>query len=535
MNNKKTFMNNKKMKTVLLLAALMTGGTSAWADPVDLTARTANGELFYTSHASGLTYGGTVDVKVGSASEYGWLMNNNIDKRSVGCTLTSSLVEGDEIVVDFYADNAGYTDIFKLYTSNTEGSGAVATMTMASKPTKGEVNTVSYTIPSGNSLIGKTTFYVGKGVQNQYVQKVVIKRSGADDLRPNTLSDNQTWSFDSFNDVTTSENLVNDDLYYFSGAKLETVSDKTALLLTKSNTIKFVVPAGTGKVEAMFLSSKGADRSLKYKIGTNDAVAAGTTASTTGITMTFGYNVTKETEITLFSDNNARAYAYSISVTLSQETLTMNANGYATYSCVNDINVDDITTTLGTVTAYRAATCGDGKVTLEPVTGKVPAGTGLVLKATAGAILTIPYTTGASELDETNLLKAVKQSGSVTSSAGPDGTATSGTNYVLSVQSEKVVFAPIGATAADIKAGQAFLNAPAAGAGARALSLSFGDDEATAVSSVAVSQQPTGIYDLQGRRVTDIHNGLGSDRLACPRSPYRKGLYIKDGKKVMVK
>ena len=482
-------MKKTTIKQILFIFALLMGTMNAWADLVDLTARTPNGELYYTSHTSGLTYGGSVSAHVGSSSENGWYMNNNIGSRSVECALNSALAEGDIISVEFYAEGQSYTDIFKLYTTNQDSPTAAATIGVSSKPTAGQIYTTNdYAIPEGSALIGSTKLFIGKGTQNHYVRKVVITRSGADDLRPNTLAGNKTWTFASFNTTITAADLVNDDLFYYSGATIENSSytgNTTALQLKTSNAVMFVVPAGTGKVEVQFLSGNGYNRSLKYQIGSNSALTAGTTSSK-GITMSFGYNVTKETQIKLMSDNDNRTYVYSVSVKLNQETISLNATyGYATYSCVNDINIDAITASTGTVTVYKATSSDASKVTLESVTGKVPAGTGLVLKGTPGATITIPYTTGASALEGSNLLKAVNQSGSLTSSADPSGTATTGTNYVLSVQSGNVVFASISTDAATMKAGQAYLNVPA---GARTLSISF-EDETTGIRTIDNGKQ----------------------------------------------
>lgn len=499
----------------LLISALFLGANSAWGETVDLTARTPNGELYYTSHSSGLTYGGSVTPHVGSTSEDGWYMNNNITSRSVECTLNSALAVGDIISVEFYAEGQSNTDIFNLYTKN-DGSASEATIGVSSNPTKGQIYTTNdYAIPEGSGLIGSSKLFIGKGAQNHYVRKVIVRRTDADDLRPNTLSSNKTWTFTNFNSITTAADLVNNDLLYYSGTCLESsnyTGYTTALQLKKSSAVMFVVPAGTGKVEVQFLSGNGYERSLKYQIGSNSATTAGTTTSKEGVTMSFGYNVTKETQIKLLSNNDSRAYAYSVSVNVSgQETITLNATyPYASYSCVNDIDVDNISTTAGDVTVYKASESDGSKVTLEPVTGKVPAGTGLILKGTGGAAVTIPYTTGASALEGTNLLKALNQSGNLTAAEEPDGTATTGTNYVLTVQEGNVVFAPIDATSATMKAGQAYLNVPSVTPAAKSLRVVVDGDEATGVEAPAVAEveEDEVLYNMAGIQVDKNFKGF---------------------------
>ena len=69
-------------------------------------------------------------------------------------------------------------------------------------------------------------------------------------------------------------------------------------------------------------------------------------------------------------------------------------------------------------------------------------------------------------------------------------------------------------------AGKAYLPAAATTSNARALALYF-DGDATAIQTLEVKEEPvrTGIYNLQGQRV---------------KTP-GKGLYIIDGKKVIIK
>lgn len=142
--------------------------------------------------------------------------------------------------------------------------------------------------------------------------------------------------------------------------------------------------------------------------------------------------------------------------------------------------------------------------------------TGLVLKGASGTY-GIPIAASSNtwyDVNSTpkNYLFAID--GSYTQLGKPD----SGTNYVLSVQNEKVVFAPIGDTQAPVSAGQAALWIPGS-AGSRALSITF-DDENTGISNLNVNENLNNeVYDLQGRRVMNT----------------QKGLYIMNGKKVFVR
>ena len=171
---------------------------------------------------------------------------------------------------------------------------------------------------------------------------------------------------------------------------------------------------------------------------------------------------------------------------------------------------------LTTMTAWRATTATNIAITLEQVIGVVPAGTPLILRGTAEAIpvATEPGTS------LTNSLKPVLDADTNKEvAAGTDGT----TNYVLTVQNSKVVFAPIGGTSATVAYGKAYLNATPAYE-ARALSLDFGDGETTGIANVDVNANGNfdanaPIYNMAGQRVGKNY----------------KGIVIVNGKKVIIK
>ena len=495
------------LKTMMLAAVLIGSTVGAWADAI--TARTPNGELCYSEAVSGLTYGATRTLGVSSIdANYGWLFNNNLGARYVTLTLPAggAFVAGDVIEIEAIQSNNGAG--VGIYTS-TSATEAIETFSCDRT-----LKTYSYIVVANDGISEQQSFTVGRSVdKNVYVKSVKVLRSGADDLRPNTLAADKTWTFDSFDVGSASANLVNDDLYYYNAASIEEYSKVAghtkAIKLTNSNTLMFVVPAGTGKVEVQFLSSNGYNRSLKYQVGSNSATTAGITNNTNGVIMTFGYSVTKDTQIKLLSDNSARAYATSISVKLDKETVSFSSYGYASYSCPNAIDLTDVTT----ATAYVATGVADGKVALKKVTGVIPAGTGLILKGTANSSVDIPFASSAEALAETNLLQAVTQAPQTV--AAGDGV----TNYVLTVQNEKVVFAPIGSTSATVKAGQAYLQTTSGGGEARSLAFSF-DDETTGIVTIGDKRTfASGYYNLSGQRI----------------SLPTKGLYIVNGKKVVVK
>ena len=192
-------------------------------------------------------------------------------------------------------------------------------------------------------------------------------------------------------------------------------------------------------------------------------------------------------------------------------TPSISSYGYASFSSTYAIDMAEVPN----ATAWIATSGDSEKVTLEQVTGTIAAGTGLILKSNDGkaAEVNIPLaasgTTYNTESATKNYLFAVSSDYDLTASV-------SGTNYVLSVQGGKVVFAPIEGASAPVRAGQAALWLPSNAA--RALVLSF-DDETTGITAVENRKNNDAAYNFNGQRV------------ALPA----KGLYIVGGKKVIVK
>ena len=196
----------------------------------------------------------------------------------------------------------------------------------------------------------------------------------------------------------------------------------------------------------------------------------------------------------------------SVDVTLVKyPTVKIASSGYSTLSNDNALDFanavadDDEADAL---VAYIIPSNDGVKLTKTEVT-EAPAGTGILLKGTAGVTYTIPVKANATAVG-TNLLKA----GPVTV---PDGNET-----IYLLKSGQFHLASAGTTSA----GKAYLELPAA-VGAPALSID-NDDETTGIGMTTVNGQQTtdGVYyDLSGRRV------------AQPT----KGLYIVNGKKIVIK
>ena len=190
-------------------------------------------------------------------------------------------------------------------------------------------------------------------------------------------------------------------------------------------------------------------------------------------------------------------------------TVTVGSQGVVTFSPVSDV---DFTSVSG-VKAY----IGSGfnrKTSVLTMTRvyDVPAGEGLLLKGASGTYQ-IPYQQSYSIYS--NLLKGVSSETNLSATTGDY------VNYVLGIGSSGTGFYRVPASGTTLAACHAYLQIPAeTAAGSRALTISFDDEnEATAISDVELQDGESAVYDLQGRRVEQ------------PRS----GLYIRNGKKVIIK
>lgn len=197
-------------------------------------------------------------------------------------------------------------------------------------------------------------------------------------------------------------------------------------------------------------------------------------------------------------------------ITLKQKTYTVtptttdNLGNVATFSAGCNVKFDDNTT------AYIATENGDNSVTLSKLNGSVlEANAGAILISTGTAITATP-TSAESTDSRTNLLEG---SGDATKEL------TAGSYYILNKSGNNAVFSPLGSSYTTLAANKAALATKSSGS--NALNIRF--DGTTGIHSAANSLNAANgsrIYNLQGQAVTG--------KLA-------KGVYVKNGKKIIVK
>ncbi len=152
------------------------------------------------------------------------------------------------------------------------------------------------------------------------------------------------------------------------------------------------------------------------------------------------------------------------------------------------------------VTAYTVQAQSAGKATLAPVSGAIPANTGVLLSGTLGETATmVPVTTETVTTVGTNLLEG---------SAGADkdlSAIITGTPLVLGVKDGTTAFYGVLPSDATIAMNKAYLVVPT-GSGEGTIRLSFGDN-LTGIDNVATAAEDAKVVDLSGRRVNKTTKG----------------------------
>lgn len=219
--------------------------------------------------------------------------------------------------------------------------------------------------------------------------------------------------------------------------------------------------------------------------------------------------------------NNVYAVVFKPSgtPTAGASSIVISDTGYATFSSKYSHAVPS------GLTAYVASKYDKNAMTMTmtPISS-IPAGTPVVLKGNAGTY-ELPITEDVTPYSEANNLKPVLADYALAATNGTNGEAKY-TNFVLAKNSEGNVCFMKSTGTRNIAANKAYLQIltsylPADGSEARSISFNFVDNEATGIEDniLNVNNSDATIYDLMGRKVLNP----------------TKGLYINNGKKVIIK
>ena len=198
----------------------------------------------------------------------------------------------------------------------------------------------------------------------------------------------------------------------------------------------------------------------------------------------------------------------------TKEFITLPASSdYATFSCSQDLDFSEVSGLKAYIASGFDKTTGTVLLTRVE---SVPAGTGLLLRGTAGETYKVPYAESASYY--VNMLKPVPTATTIAQTEGDY------TNYFLGKQGDPEVigFYKGKAEGTAVSAQKAYLQLPtSAVAGTKSIGIYF--DDTTGVGEVKASTMaPEGVYDIHGRKIP------AGQKLT-------RGIYIINGKKVSIK
>ena len=294
----------------------------------------------------------------------------------------------------------------------------------------------------------------------------------------------------------------------FVSVSTEDWAERTPAPYTKSNyynlsgTGRYITFKASGASTFQIVIQNGsgsADRKYTVKIGEGEDVDITAAKNSVTSSPVFATGTTGEVTIKIIGTSDGSLYPAAIKF-----NPTVSITPAKTYTTLTSAYALDFTSVSSDLEAYIATAVAGGSVQMTQV-NKVPAGTGLVLKATTPeSAVNVPVFDGTSP-DDVSGNKMVGSATETTAIAANGG-------YIL----KDGVFQP--ALAGTLPAGKAYLNV--AVSSAPVLNLNFGD--ATGIESIAKSQELTAngqYYNLNGQRV------------AQPT----KGLYIVNGKKVIIK
>ncbi len=319
------------------------------------------------------------------------------------------------------------------------------------------------------------------------------------------------WTKKAGKNADLSANTDNtDDNYHYSTVDGNFTYD-TWLSVTRGNKFKYLAGYGFGT------NDKGSGDVVKCDIP--DAVINSIAAYTH--CQNSSYTTVVQDATTTYSNPQSRALKKVIYYEPVEPTSSaiIGATGWTTFASPYALDLSSMTASTGEVKAYYASAVGGSSVTMTTTDAAIQAGEGIMLKGTPTATITIPVA-ASGEAITGNMLVGVTSNTTLTKE-----TANYANFYVLSNNDGTAEFQNLknwldADHSVTINAGKAYLDATGA-TGAR-LSIAF-DDETTGVQELKNSK-------IDGLQTGDCYN-LRGQRVSQPT----KGLYIVNGKKVIMK
>ena len=196
------------------------------------------------------------------------------------------------------------------------------------------------------------------------------------------------------------------------------------------------------------------------------------------------------------------------------EKIEMNAHGIMTYASDNALDFSNVSGLRAHYASNFELTEGHNGVLTMTKAEEVPASEGLMLKGTANETFYVPIIETASPL-ASNLMVGLTTATSV------DPVAGDYTNFILSKQNDAIAWYKL-ANTYTLRANSAYLHLLTDDVfGARAITMDFGDGEVTNIDQITDDAADGDWYTIDG--------------LKLDKNPTKKGVYVTNGHKVVVK
>ncbi len=460
---------------------------------------TAAGDLDYADGSA------SIKVTVEGQKTDPTIVVNESETVAYGSTFTidDSMIEGGEITVT--SDNTFIATVNGLVITPV----AVGTTTI-------RVNTAAdATYRPGNAQFTLTVTAPAGGT-TAYVPAETIFEETFDECDGTGGNDN-SWSGSIASNTLTADN---NGWTFSNGSGASKCAKFGASSKKGSATTPALNTAGTLSLSFRAGAWDGTEEGTTLNLSVNEgSFAENATTTSTSVTLTKGefktftatiYNATKDTKITFEAAiaSKNRFFLDDVVVTTTAEPISvkLNASGYATFCSQYPL---DFTNASGYTAWQITDISSDNAITFTKITGSIKGGQGVLLKGEPNASVTLV------SVDSENVLSSNKFKGTLapTYIAAGEYYGLSGNTFV------KV-------NAGTVPAGKALLPADYIidTPGAPSFSFIFNDGETTSIGeNVMLNNDNTTNqwYDLTGRKLNSM--------------PTMKGIYILNGKKVVVK
>lgn len=409
----------------------------------------------------------------------------------------------------------------------TEDGSTVVTVTYR------EAATYSYTIKSNlGSTIASGSNFEGETITYGYPQYQV-----SDGTLYSTSKNVNEWrkTFELTEDnqevtVNYDATSITDVVFHIENENIEGVNVLTAnnanircsnaaAAWSSSDVVLTTLDKGTYKLVAQVFSPQSSGGNQTFKVGGVTINFITGNSNTTVCESEF--MVTDNKDLVWSAGGGNRngidfVYVVKLSDELSPVTTTITAAGYATFSSTYAV---DFSKAAGLAAYTAKVNDGNQTITLTKIAdGIVPANTGVVLKGAAGEY-TGTITTTEAVIENNDLVAATEEIPSLATETTVDEVTYK--NYILNVVDETPGFYQ--ANDKKVAAGKAYLQVLAETvAEAKTLTIVWNDGETTGIEEnyeFGTMNSDAATFDLSGRKVANP----------------AKGLYIKNGKKFIVK